>query len=429
MKVDVILGLQWGDEGKGKIVDVFSPRYDVIARFQGGPNAGHTIHFDGKKFILHTIPSGIFHRNSVNVIGNGVIIDPVILFREIDRLVESGMKPWENLLVANRAHLILPSHRLLDAAAESSKREHKIGSTLKGIGPTYTDKIARSGIRVGNICYPGFRDIYLSLKEAHLKAVSNFGFDSGSFMLDGLPFAEYEAKWFEEIERMKNLKVVDAEVFINNCLKEGRSVLAEGAQGTMLDIDFGSYPFVTSSSTVAAGVCTGLGVSPHEIGTVYGVFKAYCTRVGSGPFPTEQDNETGIRLREGGREFGSTTGRPRRCGWLDLPALKYAIMLNGVDSLIMMKADVLNPFEKIKVCTEYTENGKKLESYPFELASETLVPVYTELSGWNCGLEDVTSMKTLPSELEEYIKFIEEFVGLKIDTLSVGPDRLETFQA
>ena len=426
MKVDVILGLQWGDEGKGKIVDVFSPRYDVIARFQGGPNAGHTIEFDGKKFILHTIPSGIFHRNSMNVIGNGVIIDPVILFREIGKLSDAGMKPWENLLIANRAHLILPTHRLLDACYESAKKDAKIGSTLKGIGPTYTDKYARNGIRVGNICYPGFRKMYESLKELHLKTVGSYGFDLASFTLDGLPFGEYETQWFESIEKMKDLKVVDAEVFINKSLVEGRSVLAEGAQGTMLDVDFGSYPFVTSSSTVAAGVCTGLGVSPHNIGKVFGVFKAYCTRVGSGPFPTELENETGDKLRTGGKEFGSTTGRPRRCGWLDLPALRYSIMLNGVDSLIMMKADVLNPFTKLSVCNSYKESGKLLESYPFELASESLEPQYTELEGWNTDLRECTSMGDLPIALKNYVKHIEDFVQLPVDTLSIGPDRTQT---
>jgi adenylosuccinate synthase len=428
MKVDVILGLQWGDEGKGKIVDVFSPRYDVIARFQGGPNAGHTIEFDGKKFVLHTIPSGIFHRNSMNVIGNGVIIDPVILFREIEKLKEAGMNPAENLLIANRAHLILPTHRLLDAVYESAKKDAKIGSTLKGIGPTYTDKYARNGIRVGNICYPGFRKMYDNLKELHLKIISSYGSGIESFTLDNLPFGEYEARWFESIERMKELKVVDAEVFINKSLSEGRSVLAEGAQGTMLDVDFGSYPFVTSSSTVAAGVCTGLGVSPHNIGKVFGVFKAYCTRVGSGPFPTELINETGDRLREGGREFGSTTGRPRRCGWLDLPALKYSIMLNGVDSLIMMKADVLNPFEKLGVCTSYRESGKLLDSYPFELSSEGLEPRYTEMEGWNTSLDAGSSITDLPLPLKKYIKFIEDFVELPIDTVSIGPDRLQTLQ-
>ncbi len=428
MKVDVILGLQWGDEGKGKIVDVFSPRYDVVARFQGGPNAGHTIEFDGKKFVLHTIPSGIFHRYSMNVIGNGVIIDPVIMFREIDKLREAGMKPEENLLIANRAHLILPTHRILDAAYESAKKEAKIGSTLKGIGPTYTDKYARNGIRVGNICYPGFRKMYDGLKELHMKTVNSYGFDLATFTLDGIPYNEYEAMWFEAIEKMKDLKVVDAEVFINKSLAEGRSVLAEGAQGTMLDVDFGSYPFVTSSSTVAAGVCTGLGVSPHNIGKVFGVFKAYCTRVGSGPFPTELHNETGNKLREGGREFGSTTGRPRRCGWLDLPALRYAIMLNGVDSLIMMKADVLNPFEKISVCTSYKESGKLLGSYPFELSLEGLEPQYTEMEGWNTALGSNTSMESLPAPLKDYIKFIEKFVELPVDTLSFGPDRLQTLQ-
>jgi len=429
MKVDVILGLQWGDEGKGKIVDVFSPRYDVIARFQGGPNAGHTIEFDGKKFILHTIPSGIFHRGSMNVIGNGVIIDPVIMYREIDKLRDAGMDPAQNLLIANRAHLILPTHRMLDAVYESAKKDARIGSTLKGIGPTYTDKYARNGIRVGNICYPGFRKMYDCLKEQHLRIVSSYGFDTASFTLDNLPFDEYETRWFESIERMRELKVVDAEVFINKCLADGRSVLAEGAQGTMLDVDFGSYPFVTSSSTIAAGVCTGLGVSPHNIGKVFGIFKAYCTRVGSGPFPTELKNETGDRLREGGREFGSTTGRPRRCGWLDLPALKYSIMLNGVDSLIMMKADVLNSFEKLSVCTAYKESGKLLESYPFELSSEGLEPQYTELEGWNTSLKDRNSISELPQALKDYVKFIEEFVELPVDTISIGPDRLETLQA
>ena len=428
MKVDVILGLQWGDEGKGKIVDVFSPQYDVIARFQGGPNAGHTIEFDGKKFVLHTIPSGIFHKNSMNVIGNGVIIDPVILFREIDKLSETGMKPEENLLIANRAHLILPTHRMLDSVFETAKKDAKIGSTLKGIGPTYTDKYARNGIRVGNICYPGFRKTYDNLKELHLKMVSSYNFDITALTLDGMPFAEYEACWFESIERMKDLKVLDAEVFINKSLVEGRSVLAEGAQGPMLDEDFGSYPFVTSSSTIAAGVCTGLGVSPHNIGKVFGVFKAYCTRVGSGPFPTELINETGEKLRQGGKEFGSTTGRPRRCGWLDLPALKYAIMLNGVDSLIMMKADVLNPFERLSVCTAYKESGKFLDSYPYELSSEGLEPQYTEVEGWHTDLIDSSSMEALPVALKNYVKFIEDFVELPIDTISLGPDRLQTLQ-
>ena len=429
MKVDVILGLQWGDEGKGKIVDVFSPRYDIIARFQGGPNAGHTIVFDGKKFVLHTIPSGIFHKNSMNVIGNGVIIDPVILFREIDKLREAGMTPEENLLIANRAHLILPTHRMLDAAFETDKKDAKIGSTLKGIGPTYTDKYARNGIRVGNICYPGFRKMVDDLREMHLKTVNSYGFDLSSFTLDGMSFYDYEALWFESIERLREFKVIDAEAYINKSLSEGRSVLAEGAQGTMLDVDFGSYPYVTSSSTVAAGVCTGLGVSPHNIGTVFGVFKAYCTRVGSGPFPTELSNETGDKLREGGREFGSTTGRPRRCGWLDLPALKYAIMLNGVDSLIMMKADVLNPFDKLSVCTAYKESGKHIDSDPFELASEGLELTYTDLEGWNTDLSSVNSMTELPPALRSYMKFIEDFVELPIDTLSFGPDRLQTLQA
>jgi len=428
MKVDIILGLQWGDEGKGKIVDVFTPRYDIIARFQGGPNAGHTIEFDGKKFILHTIPSGIFHAKTLNVIGNGVIIDPFILFREIDKLCEAGMKPGENLLIASRAHLIFPTHRILDAVYENSLKLAKIGSTLKGIGPAYTDKYARNGLRVGNIHDPQFRRMYDHLKEIHLRTISNFDFDLASYKIEGFSFAEYESHWFESIERMKALKIIDAEVFINKSLDAGLSVLAEGAQGTMLDVDFGSYPYVTSSNTVAAGACTGLGISPHRIGKVYGVFKAYCTRVGSGPFPTELKDETGERLREGGREFGSTTGRPRRCGWLDLPALKYATVLNGVDSLVMMKADVLNPFEKIKVCVAYNESGKLVDSYPFDLSSEKLEPLYREMEGWNTTLARDISRKDIPQAFEDYIKFIEGFVELPVDIISTGPDRLQILQ-
>lgn len=428
MKVDVILGLQWGDEGKGKIVDVFTPKYDIIARFQGGPNAGHTIIFDDRKFVLHTIPSGIFHRQTLNVIGNGVIIDPFILFKEIDKLRDTGMEPEENLLVSRRAHLILPSHRLLDAALESDKGSSKIGSTLKGIGPAYTDKYGRNGLRVGNITDPSFALRYQQLKTGHLEIISHLVFDHSSHLLDGLNFDAYEEKWFESIQRMKGLKIIDSETFLNKSLDQGKTVLAEGAQGTMLDVDFGSYPFVTSSNTITAGVCSGLGIAPHRIGKIYGIFKAYCTRVGSGPFPTELHDSDGEKLRVGGNEFGSTTGRPRRCGWLDLPALKYSIMLNGVDSLIMMKADVLNPFSSIKICTDYQTDNVTLNGFPFDLCNENMQPVYKEMKGWNTTLDGCTSVNDMPGILAEYINFVENEVELPVDTVSIGPDRLQTLQ-
>ena len=428
MKVDVILGLQWGDEGKGKIVDVFTPRYDIIARFQGGPNAGHTIIFGGKKFVLHTIPSGIFHRKTLNVIGNGVIIDPLILFREIDKLREAGMEPAENLLVSRRAHLILPTHRLLDAALESEKGVSKIGSTLKGIGPTYTDKYGRNGLRVGNIFDHEFNARYEQLKSEHLETIRHMGFDFSEHLLDSLTFDAYEEKWFESVKRMKDLKIIDSEIFLNSSLDEGKSVLAEGAQGTMLDVDFGSYPFVTSSNTITAGVCSGLGISPRRIGKVYGIFKAYCTRVGSGPFPTELHDEVGENMRVRGNEFGSTTGRPRRCGWMDLPALRYSIMLNGVDSLIMMKADVLNPFPTVNICTDYQLGNEKLGSFPFNLSDENLKPVYREMEGWNSELDACTKVSDIPAALAEYIKFIEDETGVPVDILSIGPDRLQTIE-
>jgi adenylosuccinate synthase len=428
MKIDVILGLQWGDEGKGKIVDVFTPEYDIIARFQGGPNAGHTIIFDGRKFVLHTIPSGIFHRQTMNVIGNGVIIDPFILFKELDKLREAGMEPEQNLLVSRRAHLILPTHRLLDAALESEKGSSKIGSTLKGIGPAYTDKYGRNGLRVGNITDSSFQARYEQLKSEHLATVQHLGFDYASHLLDGLTFDAYEAKWLASISRMKGLQIIDSEVFLNESLDQGKRILAEGAQGTMLDVDFGSYPFVTSSNTITAGVCAGLGISPHKVGKIYGIFKAYCTRVGSGPFPTELSDADGEKLRVGGNEFGSTTGRPRRCGWLDIPALKYSIMLNGVDSLIMMKADVLNPFPVIKICTDYQKDHVKLSGFPFELSDDNIVPVYREMKGWNTALDGCSNVDDMPAELAEYVKFIENEVGLPIDIVSVGPDRLQTLQ-
>ena len=426
MKVDVILGLQWGDEGKGKIVDVFTPRYEIIARFQGGPNAGHTIIFDGKKFVLHTIPSGIFHKDALNLIGNGVIIDPVILCREIDNLLAAGINPAENLLISRRAHLILPTHRLLDAALEWSKGNSKIGSTLKGIGPSYTDKYGRNGIRVGHVHDATFTQQYENLRNEHLKVIGHTGFDQAAHLLDGIGFGEYEKRWFAAIERLRSMKIVDGETFLNQSLDEGRSVLAEGAQGTLLDVDFGSYPFVTSSNTITAGVCSGLGISPHRVGKVYGIFKAYCTRVGSGPFPTELFDADGEELRRGGNEFGSTTGRPRRCGWLDLPALKYALMLNGVDSLIMMKADVLNPFPSIKICTEYEVDGEKLRGFPFDLGDEKLKPAYIEMKGWNSSVGDIRNFEDIPGEFREYITYIEREAGIPIDILSVGPDRIQT---
>jgi len=428
MKVDVILGLQWGDEGKGKIVDVFTPQYDIIARFQGGPNAGHTIIFGGRKFVLHTIPSGIFHKQTINVIGNGVIIDPFILFGEIDNLREAGMEPGENLLISRRAHLILPTHRLLDAALESAKGSSKIGSTLKGIGPSYTDKYGRNGLRAGDITSHTFNERYEHLKNVHMDVIRHLGFDYFSHLIDGWDFEEYESKWFESVKRMKGLKQVDSEIFLNRSLDEGKKILAEGAQGTMLDVDFGSYPFVTSSNTITAGVCSGLGISPHRIGRIYGIFKAYCTRVGSGPFPTELNDQDGERLRVGGNEFGSTTGRPRRCGWLDLPALKYSIMLNGVDSLIMMKADVLNPFREIKICTGYRLGDEPLPDFPFDLCDEQVQPVYRVMNGWNTGLDGCAAVHDMPDDLRDYIKFVESEVGLPVDMVSVGPDRLQTLQ-
>ena len=422
-KVDVLLGLQWGDEGKGKIVDVLSPQYNIIARFQGGPNAGHTLEFDGIKHVLHTIPSGIFHPDKINIIGNGVVIDPVIFQKEIVKLNERNVDATKNLLLSRKAHLILPSHRLLDAANEASKGNLKIGSTLKGIGPAYTDKTARNGIRVGDIEKTDFREIYESLKQKHLELVRNLCFDYITYKIDGDLFETYESKWFEAIEGMKAFPFIDSEIFINDKLKYDKTILAEGAQGSMLDIDFGTYPFVTSSNTICAGVCTGLGISPKAIGEVYGIFKAYCTRVGSGPFPTELFDENGERLRKIGNEFGSTTGRPRRCGWLDIPALKYSIMLNGVSQLIMMKADVLNSFSKINICTHYLYKGKRLDYIPYEIKPGELTPVYSEMKGWNTSLDNITSFASLPTELKDYIAYIEKEVNVPVTFISTGPDR------
>jgi len=419
MKVDVLLGLQWGDEGKGKIVDVLTPKYDVISRFQGGPNAGHTLEINNFKQVLHTIPSGIFHKNKMNVIGNGVVIDPITFEKEIESIAKHGVDLHESLYISKKAHLILPTHRLLDAASEDAKGITKIGSTLKGIGPTYRDKIGRDGLRVGDL-FDNFQEKYNSKVQAHKDLLENYYHYDYSDKL-----AELEQEWMKGIEILKSYKIVDTEHLINESLADGKSVLAEGAQGTMLDIDFGSYPFVTSSSTICAGACTGLGVAPNKIGTVYGIFKAYCTRVGMGPFPTELFDLDGQNLREVGREFGSTTGRPRRCGWLDLVALKYSIMLNGVSELIMMKADVMDKFEIIKICVGYEIAGEITEKFPFEL-DDQVKPVYVELPGWESDLTFLTSQDEFPEEFNNYINFIEEQVGVPITIASVGPNRAQT---
>lgn len=418
-KVDVLLGLQWGDEGKGKIVDVLTPKYDIIARFQGGPNAGHTLEFDGIKHVLHTIPSGIFRKDTLNIVGNGVVIDPVIFKKEIDNLAQFNLPIKETLLVSKKAHLILPTHRLLDAASEQAKGKEKIGSTLKGIGPTYMDKTGRNGIRVGDIFSPKFEEKYNNLKEKHIGILSHhegFEYDLG----------ELEPAFFEGIKLLKSLTTIDSEQYINNALKEGKKVLAEGAQGTLLDIDFGSYPFVTSSNTVTAGTCTGLGVAPTRIGEVIGIFKAYCTRVGSGPFPTELHNEIGEKIRKAGFEFGATTGRPRRCGWIDLPALKYAIMINGASELSMMKGDVLDDFDEIRVCTHYIINGKKVDYFPFDINDVEIEPVYETMKGWKTDLTKLSSMDEAPKELIDYVAYLERQLEVPITTVSVGPDRTQT---
>lgn len=420
MKMDVLLGLQWGDEGKGKVVDVLTPRYDVIARFQGGPNAGHTLEFEGIKHVLHTIPSGIFHSDKINVIGNGVVIDPVVFRREILALKERGVDVRKNLFVSRKAHLILPTHRLLDAASEAAKGKEKIGSTLKGIGPAYMDKTGRNGLRVGDVEHPQFMDRYRALVEKHKDILSHHHFEYN--------LAEHEPAFLEGIEALKELTLIDSEFDLNNYLADGKSILAEGAQGSLLDIDFGSYPFVTSSHTITAGTCIGLGIAPSKIGEVYGIFKAYCTRVGSGPFPTELFDETGELLRKRGNEFGSTTGRPRRCGWLDLPALKYAIMLNGVTQLIMMKPDVLSGFDTLKVCTHYKHKGKLIDYMPYDMVNDPVEPVYEEVEGWNQSLDNLTSYDDLPAAMHKYVAYIEKATGLPITIVSVGPDRKQTLE-
>lgn len=420
MAVDVLLGLQWGDEGKGKIVDVLAPKYDLIARFQGGPNAGHTLEFDGKKFVLNTIPSGVFEKNTLNLIGNGVVIDPIILKRELDNLKAAGhdLLAKKNLVIAKKAHLILPTHQLLDAASEKKMGDSKIGSTLKGIGPTYMDKTGRNGLRIGDITLPDFKERYAKLVEKHLSILSHYG--------EVDDFSEKEQAFFAALDYLKNFEFVDSEHLVNKYIKEGKTVLAEGAQGTLLDIDFGSYPFVTSSNTTTAGACTGLGLAPTKIGEVFGIFKAYCTRVGSGPFPTELEDETGEKLRKIGREFGATTGRARRCGWIDIPALKYAIMLNGVTQLIMMKADVLDTFEKIYACTHYNYNGEIIDYMPYDINSIKPEPILEEIDGWNEDLTGIRQPNEIPAKLQAYIDYLEKHLEVPIKYLSVGPDRVQT---
>lgn len=420
MKMDVLLGLQWGDEGKGKIVDVLAPQYEVVARFQGGPNAGHTLEFDGIKHVLHQIPSGIFRSQILNIIGNGVVLDPIILKKEIDGLGKFSIDYQKNLVVSKKATIIIPTHKLLDAAYEQSKGDKKIGSTLKGIGPTYQDKIGRSALRIGDILSPDFREKYEVLLEKHKTTLSFY-----NYPLDQL--AEMESNFFEAVEFVKTLNLIDSEYVVNEALASNKRILAEGAQGSLLDVDFGSYPFVTSSNTMTAGACTGLGVAPSRIGQVFGIFKAYCTRVGSGPFPTELFDATGEAMRKEGNEFGSTTGRPRRCGWLDLPALKYSIMINGVTELFMMKADVLNIFEEISICTHYElPTGEKIDKLNFEITDTIVKPVYKQMKGWHCSLANVRSYDEFPVELKDYVSYLEDELKVPIKLVSVGPDRVQT---
>jgi len=416
MKIDVLLGLQWGDEGKGKVVDYLATDYAVVARFQGGPNAGHTLKFDGKKFVLHTVPSGIFRPGLLNLIGNGVVIDPIILQKEIQFIQAANIQCENRLLVAKKAHLILPTHRYLDAASEAAKGKEKIGSTLKGISPTYMDKTGRNGVRAGDILLPQFNEKYAALKEKHLTLLKLY--PEIDFDLD----AE-EKKWFDSLETLRSLRLVDGEYFINNVLDEGKKILAEGAQGSMLDIDFGTYPFVTSSNTITAGVCTGLGVAPNKIGEVVGITKAYCTRVGSGPFPTELKDETGELLRKEGAEFGATTGRPRRCGWIDLPQLRYTLLLNGVTQLALTKIDVLDTFETIKAATHYSYEGQLSAQLPFDLCEVPVEPVWREFTGWQQTLEGVSDYESMPYEVKEYIEFLEKYLGVPITMISTGPER------
>ena len=420
-KIDVLLGLQWGDEGKGKVVDVLTPKYDVVARFQGGPNAGHTLEFEGQKYVLRSIPSGIFQGGKVNVIGNGVVLAPDLFMGEAKDLEKSGHSLKERLHISKKAHLIMPTHRLLDAAYESLKGKNKVGTTGKGIGPTYTDKVSRNGLRVGDIL-DGFDEKYAACKARHLSILKSVGFS-----YDEAALAETERVWMEGVKYLKEFNIVDSEHEVGRLLREGKSVLAEGAQGTMLDVDFGSYPFVTSSNTICAGACTGLGVAPNKIGDVYGIFKAYCTRVGAGPFPTELFDETGDKICTLGHEFGSVTGRKRRCGWIDLVALKYAIMVDGVTKLIMMKSDVLDTFETIKACVAYRVNGEEIDYFPFDI-QDGVEPVYVELPGWQTDMTSMQSEDEFPEEFNAYLTFLEEQLGVPIKIVSVGPDRAQTIE-
>ena len=416
MKADVLLGLQWGDEGKGKIVDVLTSKYDIIARFQGGPNAGHTLEFDGIKHVLHTIPSGIFHKGIINLIGNGVVIDPVIFQTEIIKINNLDIEMAE-LLISKKAHLILPTHKLIDAASEKAKGKQKIGSTLKGIGPTYMDKTGRNGLRIGDISTEKFKEKYEKLKRKHIQILNFYDFE---YQLD-----ELEKEWFDSLKTLKEFKHIESEHYIHEAIRNGKKILAEGAQGALLDIDFGSYPFVTSSNTITAGACTGLGIAPNRIGKVFGIFKAYCTRVGSGPFPSELYDEIGDRLAKVGNEFGSTTGRPRRCGWIDIPALKYAININGVTELMMMKADVLSGIDTVMACTHYELNGEKIDYLPFE-DNENLTPIYKKLKGWKRNLMDLQNLSEAPQEVHDYITWLEDILNTPISIVSVGPDRKQT---
>ncbi len=422
MAVDLLLGLQWGDEGKGKIVDVLTENYDLIARFQGGPNAGHTLEFDGIKHVLHTIPSGIFHENAINIVGNGVVIDPVIFSKELSNLEKFEIDLPSKLLISRKAHLILPTHRLLDAASETAKGKAKIGSTLKGIGPTYMDKTGRNGLRVGDLEMDDWKARYRALADKHEAMIDFYNVDI-QYNLE-----ELEADFFQAVEELKQLQFIDSEEYLFRALKANKKILAEGAQGSLLDIDFGTYPFVTSSNTTAAGACTGLGIAPNRIGEVYGIFKAYTTRVGSGPFPTELFDQVGKTIAKVGNEFGATTGRPRRCGWLDLVALKYAVQVNGVTQLMMMKADVLSGLDTIKVATAYHYKGEEIEHLPFNIEASNVTPVYKELKGWKEDLTGMTEAAQLPEALKDYIAFLEEQLEVPISIVSVGPDRMQTIR-
>ena len=413
--VDVLLGLQWGDEGKGKIVDFFAPQYDIIARFQGGPNAGHTLYIKGEKIVLHQIPSGIFHENTTNLIGNGVVLDAVTLKKEYDKVAAFGVDGKKNLFISERTHLILPTHRALDKASELSKGNEKIGSTLKGIGPAYMDKTGRNGLRVGDLLDKNFTTQYIKLRLKHQRLLDSFGFNED--------ISEWEEEFFEAIEFMRSLKIVNGEYFINEKIAAGKKVLAEGAQGSMLDVDFGTFPFVTSSNTISAGVCTGLGVAPQKIKDVIGVSKAYCTRVGSGPFPTELHDETGERLRKIGNEFGATTGRPRRCGWIDLVALNFACMVNGVTKIVMTKSDVLDAFEELAVCTSYGIDGKQEKSVPYQLNKVSIDPSYKKFTGWMTDISKIKQHADLPAAMKVYIDFINQYLGVPVTHISNGPER------